>query len=203
MPLVNHIFAMSGVPIPPLSADLYEYIVAANGVFIRAKREGLSICLPITNWGLQLSIKGLGYIGSYFHLDASCNVPEHLLRWILKEAQSQPREMLWYVFWDKDNNKWVLEMPEQVGTLTSVHPTNSQNYDRVLIEIHSHVDAAPIFSPTDDDDEQGFRIYAVIGQVNHAPLLNVRLGIAGHFCHIPAHFVFDLPTEIENIYVNR
>jgi hypothetical protein len=73
----------------------------------------------------------------------------------------------------------------------------------VLIEIHSHVDAAPIFSSTDDEDEQGFRIYAVIGQVNHAPLLNVRLGIAGHFCHIPASLVFDLPEGIDDIHVKR
>ena len=38
--------------------------------------------------------------------------------------------------------------------------------DVVLAEFHSHGSARAFFSPTDDRDEQGFRIYGVVGRLD-------------------------------------
>jgi hypothetical protein len=47
------------------------------------------------------------------------------------------------------------------------------------------------FSPTDDEEETGFRIYAVMGHIYTEPVIRVRVGIYGHMWEIPALTVFD------------
>jgi hypothetical protein len=61
----------------------------------------------------------------------------------------------------------------------------------------------PFFSPTDNKDEQGFRIFAVIGKVNEEPLILVRVGVYGNYWNIPADMVFDLPEEIQDAYYGK
>jgi hypothetical protein len=52
------------------------------------------------------------------------------------------------------------------------------------------------FSSLDDQDEQGFRIYAVLGCLSSKPVMRVRVGMYGHRRDIPANWVFDLPPGI-------
>jgi hypothetical protein len=61
----------------------------------------------------------------------------------------------------------------------------------------------PFFSPTDNRDEQGFRIFAVIGKVNEKPEIRVRVGVYGNYWNIPADMVFDLPEEIRDAYYGK
>jgi hypothetical protein len=60
----------------------------------------------------------------------------------------------------------------------------------------------PFFSRTDDRDETGFRIYAVIGDINfHSnvpPSIRVRVGVYGHFWPIPAASIFNLPSFLRD-----
>jgi hypothetical protein len=69
---------------------------------------------------------------------------------------------------------------------------------RALIDLHSHALMDPFFSRTDNKDEQGFRIFAVIGKVNEKPLILVRVGVYGNYWNIPADLVFELPGEIRD-----
>jgi hypothetical protein len=39
--LVGYHIAHSGIPLPPIQAALYEYILAGNGIFVRGARREL------------------------------------------------------------------------------------------------------------------------------------------------------------------
>lgn len=71
-------------------------------------------------------------------------------------------------------------------------------YGRLYIEVHSHHTMAPFFSATDDRDEIGFKIYAVIGRLDTRPAILCRVGIYGHYQEIPASWVFEIPAGIED-----
>ena len=59
------------------------------------------------------------------------------------------------------------------------------------------------FSSTDDADERGFRLYAVLGKVNTLnPEILVRIGIFGHYSLIKASSVFEEPYFITDAYQN-
>jgi hypothetical protein len=61
-----------------------------------------------------------------------------------------------------------------------------------VLEIHSHTGEVPAhFSPIDDHDEQGFCIYAVVGDLrNLFPTVELRLGIYGYFLPIERNEIF-------------
>jgi hypothetical protein len=74
---------------------------------------------------------------------------------------------------------------------------------KALIDLHSHAVMDPFFSPTDNKDEQGFRIFAVIGKLNENPKICVRVGVYGTYWNIPADMVFELPGEIRDAYYSK
>jgi hypothetical protein len=69
-----------------------------------------------------------------------------------------------------------------------------------LIDLHSHGRLSPFFSLTDDRDETGFRLYAVIGNLHRKPTITMRVGIYSHYFNFPASTVFDLPDGIRDMY---
>jgi hypothetical protein len=74
---------------------------------------------------------------------------------------------------------------------------------KALIDLHSHALLDPFFSRTDNKDEQGFRVFAVIGKVNENPEIRVRVGIYGNYWNIPASMIFELPGEIRDAYFGK
>ena len=62
----------------------------------------------------------------------------------------------------------------------------------MVAEFHSHGGSRAFFSATDDRDEQGFRIYGVVGRLNDSyPELRLRVGVYGHFAPLEWSQVFD------------
>lgn len=201
MSLVNYITAFTP-ELPPITAQLYEYIFAADGVFIRAKRSGLEVMWLIA-YG---RIRGLAAVKPYFYWERKL-IPFSLLASMLVDAQRNVNEVLWYLWQESD---WVLSKPPQSSSPTSVVPVYESlvdtDYEKALIEVHSHGNMPPIFSPQDNADEQGFRIYVILGCVNSRPMINVRIGLAGYFSPIPASMIFedfDKYDSIEDIYEPR
>ena len=84
-----------------------------------------------------------------------------------------------------------LVVPPQAGTATRLA---YQPPAGVVAEFHSHGSSRAFFSATDDRDEQGFRIYGVVGRLD-APLpeLSLRVGVYGHFAPVDWAQVFDGP----------
>lgn len=186
MNLVGYITAIAP-SLPPISAQLYEYIFAANGVFLRAKRSGMEAM-----WLIAYSpIRGLADIEPYFLWEGK-RIPASFLNKMLHEAKTCTNEVLWYLRQESD---WILSKPQQVSSPTSVTPIYPSladtDYSLALVEVHSHGDMPPVPSTQDNADEQGFRIYVILGAVKSCPKINVRIGLAGYFCPISAHMIFE------------
>jgi len=203
MNLVNYITATERA-VPPIQAQMYEYVTAANGVFVRGQREGLEVMLPVTQ-APRVPIRGLVCVEPYVHL--SCpRVPSYRLasmheysRW-MKDACANPIEVLFYLHND-DSGIWHTVVPQQKATEMSVVSTDKPELQaQALIEVHSHHRMAPSFSSTDDADETGFRVYTVLGNIFTRPAIRVRVGLYGYRWEIPASWIFDLPPEIEDAY---
>ena len=65
----------------------------------------------------------------------------------------------------------------------------------MVAEFHSHGSSRAFFSKTDDADEQGFRIYGVVGRLDDPESeLSLRVGVYGHFAPADWPQVFDGPN---------
>ncbi len=195
-PLVNY-HILCELLGPPANATLYEYLMAGNGVFLRGKRAGLQVLIPVAS----CEIRGLLEIAPYLRL-AYPRVDQTLVAAMLAQSRAAcivagaPREILFHLRWE---GRWHLAVPAQDQTASSVTPLGpalGSSYETALIEVHSHHRLAPFFSRTDDADEQGFRLYAVLGHIFTKPTLRVRVGVYGYYWNVPAPWVFELPDGV-------
>lgn len=192
MTLVNYSFAMEngrhGLVQP---GCLYEYIVGSNGVFLRSNREGLEVMHQI---GYTPPINGLRKLNEQFELVQ--RIPYGLFKGVLVDAwKSYEKEKLYYFIYE---DGWRVYVPAQRVSGTTVHPIDQ--YDplgvKALIELHSHGTMHAVFSPQDNRDETGFRIYSVIGNMNGKLEITTRVGVYGQFWNIPSTWVYDYPGKI-------
>ena len=148
-------------------------------------------------------------------------VPRRLAEEIERRAREEagddatcPRVVLFHLLYDSRAGGWQLVVPEQVQTVTSVKPVDDgygSSYARAVIEVHSHNRMGAFFSEWDDRDEQGFRLYGVVGdlrQEGNRPSLRLRVGVYGNFYEIPAAWAFEMPDNLTDavaggVAVNR
>ena len=98
-------------------------------------------------------------------------------------------ERFFAIRWDGDAYRLVVPQQEGTGSSLSYQPPAG-----VVAEFHSHASHGAFFSATDDRDEQGLRIYGVVGRLDTpTPELTLRLGIYGHFAPLHWSQVFDGP----------
>ena len=201
VPFVKYLVALPGNPLPPISAKLFEYVLASRGVFIRAHRRELSVQFCIAPG----SVRGLAELGEEIELHVP-RVPVDALRQMLdqarsaKDASDEPVETLFHLFVD-DDLRWQMVKPEQIQHPESTRPVDdspASSYAQALLEVHSHADLPARFSSWDNQDEMGFRLYAILGRVFHQPELRVRVGLYGYRWEIPAEWVFELPPDIRD-----
>ena len=190
---VNHIYATSEV-LPPFGDYLCEYITAAGGIFVRARRPGLEALLPVCqNYGAD--IRGLAQVEPYVRLDGgliSGEVIGQALEWM---RQSAPLELLTWIGWEMGYSAF---RPAQSATTSRCRPMDPCNPlgQNALMDFHSHGLHEPMFSTVDNRDEKnGFRLFAVAGGFP-SPSILVRVGIYGHFWNIPPEWVMELPEEV-------
>jgi PRTRC genetic system protein A len=192
--LIQHLVVMEDGSLPEIPDCLYAYVLAGNGVFKYAKRDGLEALIQVSS----ASITGLPGLKPF--VKAARRVPAALPARALEASREYfPLERL---FWFNFNGSWSLYAPQQFCSETSVVPVDphDSNGTKALIDLHSHAAMAPFFSQTDNKDEQGFRVYAVIGRVNSHPSLCARLGVYGDYWSIPAATVFEMPEEIRDCF---
>ncbi|MFB2920372.1 Mov34/MPN/PAD-1 family protein [Aerosakkonema funiforme] len=179
--------------LPPMSASALEYWLSRNGVFVRAQRQGIKACFPIAN----CRIAGLVAIEPYFQMEYP-RVPMEITKlMLLLSEEAGENEILFHLSFQTEH--WHLKVPAQIATPTSVTPLISSldsSYERALIEVHSHANMSSEFSETDNREETGFRIFAVLGKLKSQPEINARIGIYSHFYSIPASWVFELPPTL-------
>jgi PRTRC genetic system protein A len=197
-PIIAYCIAQT-VDLGPIQASSYEYVLAGNGVFLRAARTGLAITLPLA----ICEVRNLCPLEPRLELECGGPIPAHLLSRILdlarQAAAEEPREALFHLSYAED--RWQLEVPLQIQTECSVEPLDSgpeSSYARALIEIHSHHQMPARFSSIDDTEERGFRIFGVIGCIWKRPEIRFRVGVFGQFIEVPARWVCEMPAEIRD-----
>jgi hypothetical protein len=213
--IVSHIFAKVETevldPIP--LTDLYQYVVGANGIFIRASRPDLDVMIWVAS--TREPVRGLRLLAPHVYLGAGKVPARQTARMVEMAYHAQAREILFYLqvepwknyeaepaWMARPPHPWVLTLPSQIATSASVRPSDPFGAPDALIEVHSHYSMEPFFSNMDDRDEQGFRIYAVLGNLLSQPMLHVRIGVYGHFYKIPAGWVFELPVGLKDAYLS-
>lgn len=177
----------------------YSYIVAGNGLFVEAHNNFLYALIQVE----AFKVRGLNSLLSLIDFKLP-KVPRGLVERIFNKSRSvcvekgEPVEALFYLSFDGE--EWLLDIPHYQATKTSVTPLDNEAGSRVQIELHSHNEMDAFFSGEDDADEQGFKIYAVIGRIFSKPKILVRIGVNGYFCEIPANQIFELPEDVRDNY---
>ena len=99
-------------------------------------------------------------------------------------------EALAHIFWDRQDQGFVVRVPKQTVTQTHIDADLSGETlpeDRYLhyIDIHSHNSMEAKFSPVDDRDEQATRIYIVVGRLDKFfPDITVRMSCGGAYLEL-------------------
>ena len=106
-------------------------------------------------------------------------------------------EALAHIFWDRQEQEFVVRVPTQTVTRTHIDADlsgESLPEDRYLhyIDIHSHNSMEAKFSPVDDEDERATRIYIVVGRLDKFfPDITVRMSCGGTYLTLPPGCVLE------------
>jgi PRTRC genetic system protein A len=152
----------------------YDYITAANGVFIEAEGKLMAARIPICQptWA---SIRGLALDTAKIALRHG-PIPKLIFDTAVGMLYVQKNiEGYIAIVWDEAKAEYSLFCPYQN------RETNSVAYeipDNVVMDIHSHPGRA-FFSAQDNSDEQGLKLYMVVGLKKTEFVL--RVGVYGYF----------------------
>lgn len=187
---VDYQFVNSDV-LPSMGNKLYQYLVASNGVFVRAWRPGMDALIPVS--GLAQPVRGLRPLKPYLRIEKM--VPAVMVARMFEKAYRAGRkEILFYL---RRSDIWTLQVPDQNQSGAAVSPVDPFSGGDVILEVHSHHYMRTFFSKTDDQEEQaGFRLYSVIGDFGRQPSILTRVGIYGHFYNIPSRWVYEFPRGL-------
>lgn len=163
------------------SGAAYDYILAGNGVMVHAVNKHLTARVEVA----AADIRGLVWSRPYLHLHHG-RIPQRLWDLTVSVMMTDPtKEAFAAIIWD---GEYRLHYPQQIRGTASVAYTPHPD---TVFEIHSHGAMKPFFSGTDDRDEQGMRIYGVIGHLTNKPTVVLRMGVYGYFGSVDWGEVFE------------
>ncbi|MBX3058854.1 MAG: Mov34/MPN/PAD-1 family protein [Anaerolineae bacterium] len=195
--LVTH-HVHSQAPLPASDALAYQYILAGNGLFIRAETCFFEAILPIA----ACTVRGLDPLRRCFRLKVA-RIPARLLDTLLTDARRarRPDSGLNEVLYQFHHHGQTVQVkkPAQQATAVTVLAAGVDD-ERILCDLHSHGNMHAFFSRTDDADEQGAKVYAVIGKLDTAPEIRLRVGVYGYWLPLPVTAVFSGSGPFQDLY---
>lgn len=192
--------------LPPHSSSMFEYLIGSNGIFVRAIRPGLEVIIPVELF--TASIRGLELIEPLVQLTPG-RIPQQILIQMWKESciaalAEPPLEIAFHIHHAQE--QWQLVIPEQTQSSDKCRAIEyglDSSYINATVEVHSHNQMAAFFSGADDADEGGFRIFVVFGKVTESSAeIICRVGVYRQFWHVPADWIFELPSFIADVTGN-
>ena len=164
----------------------YDYVLGSGGVYVQSESAHLTARVIVAS----CEVRGLAPVAEKVEL-AHGPIPSRLFELGLRWFQDDPgTERFFAVRWYGD--RYRLVVPPQAGTATRLAYVPPSG---VVAEFHSHGGSRSFFSATDDRDEQGFRIYGVVGRLDALqPELSLRVGVYGHFAPLDWPQMFGGPN---------
>ena len=185
-----------------ITAVMFEYLMAGNGLFVRAKRREFSVCLPLS----RVRVKGLPEAESKIIWNKS-RIPSTVWQEILADARfrnnfTEFKEDVFVVFWHEKSGEWRWKrISRERQRASTIADDTLDEYGEACIELHTHPDGATHFSRADDEDESGkFRIFGILTDIHSKlPKIRFRCGVYDHLIQIPADFVSEMPPEFVDL----
>ena len=168
----------------------YDYVLGAGGLYVQSRSAHLMARVLVG----PATVRGLAPVSEKLTLPHG-PIPVYLFEVGLRWFQETPStERFFAVRWDGGAYRPVV--PQQEGTASSLTYRPPAG---VVAEFHSHGKGRAFFSKTDHRDEQGFRIYGVVGRLDTPlPELSLRVGVYGHFAPLCWSQVFGgLAPDVE------
>ncbi len=192
-------------PLPANDALAYQYVLAGNGVFIRAETRFFTALLSVT----ACTVRGLPSLRPQFQLLVP-RIPARLLDAILADARRarRPDNGLNEVLYQFHHHGRAVQVkkPAQHTTPTSMATsvtTAVADAASIICDLHSHGNIRAFFSQTDNTDEQGARLYAVIGRLDSEPEMRLRVGVYGYWLELPLTAVFTNNGPFKDLYQEK
>lgn len=197
-------------PLPANDGLAYQYILAGNGVFVRAETHFFTALLLVT----ACTVRGLPPLRPQFQLLIP-RIPARLLDAVLTDARCARRsdggrldnglnEVLYQFHYHGRTVK--VQKPAQEATPTSVTTAVADadtDTDTIICDLHSHGNMRAFFSQTDNADEQGARLYAVIGRLDSEPEMRLRVGVYGYWLALPLTAVFTNNGSFKDLHQEK
>ena len=153
----------------------YNYILARNGLFVRAESPliAANICIA------RAEVRGLSPLREEVRLKKG-RIPRGLYELALSVLSADPyQEKYLAITWE---GEYRLRVPAQTGEAGGVQYEVLPN---TVLDIHSHGAMPAFFSSTDNRDEQGLKLYIVVGRLDRLiPEVKLRVGVYGYFAPV-------------------
>lgn len=204
--LVRRHIATPACPLPERAPGI-TWIWASNGIFKRGVDQAHDILIRI---GPAAPAPGLACLLPHVRLTGIApRIPGGLLTALLDHARRagdsqagvrRPIEQQYFITYRAGlPQPFRLAAPPQHASALRVSYQVSTTGQR-LIDIHSHHGMRAYFSATDDRDDTGLGISAVVGAIFDHAEIAIRANVYGHHQAIPALMLFDhLPSPLRAV----
>ena len=175
-----------GDPVRLETGRAYGYYLAGNGAFKYAENRHMRVLFPLA----RFRVAGLPSLTPFLHLREgrlSSTVLHVIFDDARKQARERPIEVMYHI--RRTAERISVEIPQQDGGASSLRYKGGDDPD-IVMDIHSHCEMQSCFSPTDNRDEQGFRLYGVLGTIFTRPTARFRVGVYGDFWAVPLESIF-------------
>src|SRR4030067_1209166 len=154
----------------------YNYILAANGLFIEASHPMLAARVPVS----ECEVRGLAPMKAKIRLTYG-SIPQHFFDLALDTFLAAPDKEHYVAVTAAAGYHFYVPVQDE-GDASVVYEVG----DSVVLDIHSHGHMPAFFSrQTDDKDETGLKLYAVGGRLNATPVVKLRGGVYRYFHSLP------------------
>lgn len=184
----------------PITAPLYEIVIAQNGVFKRAKRLEMTASVELSAFAVKIPELAVGSA----RVEPARKIPATIFEEILIHARHSTEaanftENLYAVYWDEESEQYLWQEISQSRSFGStIADEENPAYQNAVLEIHTHPAGCRRFSSQDNSDESGkFRLFGILVDIHSAkPFIRLRVGIYDSFWEIPVETVTGAPIEI-------
>jgi hypothetical protein len=183
----------------PITAPLFEIVIARNGVFKRARRLEMKAAVELSAFAVEIPELANGEA----HIELIARIPACIFAEVLAHARSSTdaldfTENLYAVCRVNETGRYFWkEVSRSRRFGSTIARDDDPAYQNALLEIHTHPPGCLNFSSQDDSDESGkFRLFGILVDIHSEnPAIRLRVGIYDSFWEIPAEMITDAPLE--------